>query len=253
MAWGSVGTIGSSQSKAGNQTSLSMTLSAQADANNVVVVLVAKDNINTVDGNNTEVTSVTDSTGANTWNRILGWTNGEGGSQAGAHIEAYYSKISSNIAIGGTITANFAGPSSANDATAMTAWEFTIGAGNIPQIDLGAQALSTDAADPGSLTLSLLPNAEHLFLHGLSAEGPNTDAYTWDADYTQFTGNGTTGNPGGSNIHVRGGWRIFTGTTDTVDVTSTTADRDYAQIYFVLDEVTPPSSTWPGYYNAGWW
>lgn len=73
-----------------------------------------------------------------------------------------------------------------------------------------------------------------LFLHVLGAEGANTDAYTWDADYTQFDGNGTTGAGAASNIHVRGGFRIANLATDTVDVTSTTGDRDYAQVMAIL-------------------
>src|SRR3989304_3546894 len=54
--------------------------------------------------------------------------------------------------------------------------------------------LATDALDPGAITPGSLTSREYLWIHGLAGEGPQTDAYTWDADYTQVSGNGTTGN-----------------------------------------------------------
>lgn len=96
----------------------------------------------------------------------------------------------------------------------------------------------TAGSDPASASISGLGSSrEHLFLHLLGAEGPDTDAYTWDADYTQITGAGTTGGSDTSNIHVRGSWRIATLTGDTVDVTSDTADRDYIQALVALTEI----------------
>ncbi|MGH2362622.1 MAG: hypothetical protein ACRDGM_19015, partial [bacterium] len=95
----------------------------------------------------------------------------------------------------------------------------------------------TSAADPPALTLGSLTSRPYLLLHVLAAEGPETDAYTWDADYTQVAGDGTTGGADDENIHVRGGYRIATLTTDTVDVTSTTADRDYVQGFVAVCEV----------------
>ena len=79
-----------------------------------------------------------------------------------------------------------------------------------------------------------------MFFHTVGAEGPSTDAYTWTASYTNFTPVGTTGGLDDSNIHITGEQRILTGTGDSVDATSTTADRDYAQIYVALAEVSAP-------------
>ncbi len=104
------------------------------------------------------------------------------------------------------------------------------------------------AVDPPAVTISSLASGfQYLLLHLLAGEGPDTDAYTWDADYTQVSGSGTTGGADDTNQHIRGGWRIATLTTDTVDVTSTTADRDYTQIYTALCEVAMDGAfpNWP--------
>lgn len=91
--------------------------------------------------------------------------------------------------------------------------------------------------DPGPLTISGLPNNEYLLLHNLTAAAPDTDAYTWDADYTQIDTFGTSGGAASSNITCLGGWRIATLTTDTVDIQSDTADRDYDQALGALREI----------------
>jgi hypothetical protein len=234
MTFGSGGTLGSNQSKVANQTSIQMTTSAVAEADTLVVVFVAVDNNQTTDGDEGAVTSIVDSAG-NTWVKIAEFCNGQGSAQAGATISVWKSVIATEIASGGTITANLSN-SASRDATAISAWKFTKAASVTVEIGGTPATLATDALDPGAITLGSLASRAYLWIHGLAGEGPQTDAYTWDADYSQITGNGTTGSSAASNMHVRGGYRIFTGTTDTVDVTSTTADRDYAQILAALYE-----------------
>jgi hypothetical protein len=111
--------------------------------------------------------------------------------------------------------------------------------------------------DPSALTNSHLdPNVEYLLLHVLAAYGQQSDAYTWDSDYTQIVGDGTSGhgNAGGTpppgDIHVRGGFRIVTGiSSDTVDVTSTTTDRDYMQAFAAI-RVIDEDGDYPGFPNT---
>lgn len=91
--------------------------------------------------------------------------------------------------------------------------------------------------DPPAVTIGGLPNQEYLLLHVFAAEAPDTDAYTWDADYTQIDTHGTSGGAANTNVTVLGGWRIATLTTDTVDVTSDTADRNYDQALVAVCEV----------------
>lgn len=111
------------------------------------------------------------------------------------------------------------------------------------------RALNTRLADPGSITFggSMASGFEYLLLHCLTAEGPNTDTYTWDSDYTQIAGDGTTGGADDSNMHVRGGWRIATLTNDTVDVTALSTFRDYTQLLTAVCEVSLDGSfpNWP--------
>lgn len=101
--------------------------------------------------------------------------------------------------------------------------------------DEGAQKITNRATDPGAISrVSGQSGREYLWLHSLGAEGPNSDTYTWDSDYTQIAGDGTTGGADDSNIHLRGGWRIATITSDTVDVTAGTPTRDYTQVMVKL-------------------
>jgi len=103
--------------------------------------------------------------------------------------------------------------------------------------DNGPVVVTSRAIDPPAITIGGLDSQAYLFLHTLGAEGPNTDTYTWDADYTQIAQAGTSGGVDDTNITVNGGYRVATLTTDTVDVTSLTADRDYTQVYVALCEV----------------
>src|SRR3972149_5963561 len=105
MTFASGGTLGSNQSKTTNQTSIAMTTSAVAEADTLVVVFVAVDNNQTTDGDEGAVTSIVDSA-SNTWVKVAEFCNGQGAAQAGATISVWKSVIATEIASGGTITAN---------------------------------------------------------------------------------------------------------------------------------------------------
>ena len=103
-------------------------------------------------------------------------------------------------------------------------------------------------SDPAGLSFTFPESAfpvadrEILYLHALGFRGPVTDAFTWDADYTQITAAGSnTGTPNDDRT-IRGGYRIATlsGNADSIDVTSTTADRSWAQVMQALVEVNEP-------------
>lgn len=240
-AWSSLNTLGSVQSKAADQATLVLTTTATLEAGNVGVLCVAFDNWETVgDGDGEDITSVVDSAG-NTWTKGRELSVTVGGAQKdGAVSSLWYVKAATQLSSGGTITITFdAAETAAFDATAATAWEFSITSGNVVT-NAGASTAVSQGVDPDAITISSLTNQAYLWAHCLAGEGPNGDAYTWDADYTTMTANGTTGGSAATNMHVRGGFRVFTGTTDTVDVTSTTADRDYAQVYVALLEEAPP-------------
>ena len=234
MAWGSLNTLGSNQIKTSGTNNLTITTTAIAEVGNVIIVIVAGDNIAIVDGDSTNV-SITDAAG-NTYTRAKEWTNDISGAGTGAVAAIFYSKVTTQLNSGALITIT---TTSAITAKAASAWEFSIGAGNVVSVQ-GSAGLSTDGADPAAITISGLTSAEYLWIHCVAHEGPNTDAFTQDIDYLSLDANGTTAGGAASNMSVRGGRRIFTGTTDTVDVTYTAAD--HAQAYVALKEAAPPAA-----------
>lgn len=229
MAFGSVGTIGTASSGTLNQASLVLTTGATAEAGNLVVVLIAVDNTGTTDADHSEISGVADSAG-NTWTKAREFTNGQGTAQTGATVSAWFSQLANQLTSGGTITASFTTAASA-DATAMSAWEFTASAAVSVA---SATELAGDAADPAAITLSGLASKEYLFIHALAYEGGAAVVFTQDADYTTITQAGQ--GVGAAGMVVYGGFRILTGTGDTVDV-ATDTDRDHAQVLIALEEV----------------
>lgn len=176
---------------------------------------------------------VTDSKG-NTYTLIGNLAHGS----VGAGLIAI-SQLDTQLETTDTITHTWT--SGSNVAKGISAWEYSLGAGK-RWAQISFTSFATLAADPGAITLGSLPSREWLMLHLLAAEAPSTDAYTWDADYTQIVAAGTTGGVADTNMTTLGGFRIATLTTDTVDVTSTTADRDYIQVLVAIEETTPYGS-----------
>src|SRR3989304_7222955 len=125
MAWTSVGSIGGAQ-HTGSQNTVVMTTNATAVAGSVVVISVAIDNTSTTDGNTTEVSSITDSVGGNTWTKAREFCNSQGAAASGATVSVWYSKLTNTIPSGGTITAILA---NSVTAKAISAWEFSVAAG----------------------------------------------------------------------------------------------------------------------------
>lgn len=249
MSWSHIAQIANGNSLDANQTSFVLTTTAAAEVGNVLVMLIAKDNATTGGGDtDAEITDVVDSVG-NVWRRIANETNA-GTVQTTTACCVWYTQVTIELPSGGTVTSTFAGTTTGNDATAGIIQEFSVTTGNYIAFRGSGSGdvavLATDAADPGAITLGSLTSQEYLWIHGLSAEGESTDAYTWDADYTQFTVAGANTGTASTSQHITGGFRVFTGTTDTVDVASDTADRDYAQVLCVLREVASGAGTVTG-------
>lgn len=228
MAFASVGSLGSvGDTSAG--TSIALTTSATAEAGNLVVVAVAKDNAATADAQTSEVTSITDSAGGNTWTKLGEYCNSEGAANAGATVSLWASILANQIGSGGTITANF---SDSRTASAISAWEFTIGAGSTISVS-SLQVLANDLADPGSMTISGLSNVERLYFRATALER-NTGIWTVTASYTAIAiGLANTGTSG-TSMEVGGEFRILTGTGDTSDPTWASADN--ASVYVAILE-----------------
>lgn len=228
MAIASVGSLGSvGDTSAG--TSIALTTSATAEAGNLVIVAIGKDNSQTTDGQTSEVSSITDSAGGNTWTKLGEYCNGEGSAAAGAVVSLWASILANQIASSGTITANF---SHSPASSAISAWEFTIGAGSTISVS-SLQVLANDFADPGSMAISGLSNVERLYFRATALER-NTGIWTVTASYTAISiGLANTGTSG-TSMEVGGEFRILTGTGDTSD--PTWAAADCASVYVAILE-----------------
>lgn len=232
MAFASVGTLGTVQNKT-SQTSTSLTTSASASAGDLVVLVIAKDNVSTTDGETSEVSSVTDS-GGNTWTKAKEYTNGEGAAAEGSTVSVWYSRLTTGISSGGTITANYG---SATVAKALSAWKFTVGASVSVVASVTGAADATSTA--GSLSLSGLTSKEYLFFRGSSREGAGTsDSFTATSGFTKISWAGNTGGASATNnIKVQGEFKIATSTGETSNPTDTQTG-DWASVFFALQEFT---------------
>jgi len=235
VAFGTPTNRGTTQSKTANQASFVLNTSSAIPLGELAIIIIAVDNNSAVNEDEGAVTSVTDPQG-NTWAKALEWCAPGGGAQLGATVSVWYSTITTEIPSATLITVNLSN-SASRDASAATVRSCTRDTGKTIAIEQTASVTTVSGTDPEPISLSGMPSQEYLLVHGMAAEGPNTDAYTWDADYTQFSANGTTGGGAATNMHVRGGHRVATLTGDTVDVTSTTADRDCSQVLIAFEEV----------------
>jgi hypothetical protein len=102
--------------------------------------------------------------------------------------------------------------------------------------------------DPAALTISGLDaSREYLLLHSLVSYGQAADGFSsWDSDYSQIVGDGTSGHGNGGGAptpgdqQIRGGYRIVTGlSSDTVDVTASGTTRDTMQAIAALVSIEP--------------
>lgn len=227
---------GTATSKTASQT-LVISPTDTIPAGALLVMFLAWDNNNTGTddlGGISEQHWVSDSAG-NVWTTYAsGQTRGAGGQNLGVHAAIHVCILETQLTTASTITAKL-GTGNSLVAKAISIHEFALSS-SAHRIYLADRSSGQSiASDPASLGIGF----GQLFLHVLGAEGPDTDAYTWDSDYTQITGAGTTGGSDDSNVHVRGGYRIATLSSDTVDVASTTADRDYWQALIALVEYVP--------------
>lgn len=238
MAFANIGADGTAQSSTANQTSASVTLLADANIGNLLVIIVAVDNNQTTDGDEGAVTSVTDSAGGNTWTKGLEFCNGQGSAQAGATCSLWSSVITNKITSGGTdVTVNFSN-STSRDKSVILANLFSIGAGSTVAIE-ATNSLANDGADPGSLNATT-SNIECLRIRGIASETNSATALTTTTNWTLFTsGNQTSGGGSASNMAARGEFRISTGTSDASDPTFVAADT--ASVYVAFKEVVTAS------------
>lgn len=230
MTWSHVGgtkTLSNKTSATSDTTASGFTSLGQAG--DVHIVCIAIDNVGTTDGDLGDVVSVTD-TKSNTYSKAKQQTNGQGAAAAGACAAIYWTKMWAAFTSTDTFTVNYNG-SVAAKGFAGRIYRPT---GDTITVDDSTSSVG-DAADPAAVTLTPPSgNREYLWVAVIASEGPITDTFTNDADYTISDSPGTSGGGAASNMSCFSSRRIFTGSTDTYDAALTA--RDHAQVYVALKE-----------------
>ena len=239
MAFGSVAALGTAFSTANNQVSLVLTTAGIVDVGRLVVLIIAVDNAQTTTGDSTAVSGVTSSV-ANIWVRAVGFANAPGGvAQAGADISIWYSKITTEIPAGGTITATFANAALA-DASAMTGVRVVVPS----EVDIEATNTRADtAAVMGSLDATTA-NIECFRVRAIASESSANAFLTQTSGWTRFavviSGAGTSD----TEMGCRGEYITSTGTNGASAPSGGAGVCDHASAYVAFKErgVVPVSS-----------
>lgn len=203
-------------------TTWSPATSAQLDAGDVGVCVVAKDETGggTTDGDAAQYTSMVDQA-ANAWIEVGEYCNMNTSTAAdGACVAIYYTKATNSLASGALVTFTF---SASTTRKAATCWAFN---GDSVTVTAGTNGAPYDAADPGSLTVASGSAQEHLFIRASACESNDT-GYTADGDYTTFTHTSSTSDSGAADTSMgaRAEYRIATESTSAAsDPTYVAAD-----------------------------
>lgn len=204
MAFTSFAALGSGQSKSA-ATTIVLTTSAAAAVGDLVVVQITKDNSGTTTGATSEVTNVTDSAG-NTYTKGDEYTSADGAANAGTVAAIWYSRITSALGSGGTITATF---TASVTAKAISACKVTTAAAIAV---IGSSGVTvTGSADCGNITLGTYASREYFWVRMQSIERDfSAGLYTASTGATAFAENGTTGGSSVSNQQLYAEYRIAT-------------------------------------------
>lgn len=223
MAFGTVGALIAANN---NASSTSWTPAAAGNAMSVGqlgVVSVATDNVDTTDGPSVQHI-LSDSVG-NEWRKVYEYENSQAAAGAGATVSLWICVVEFAFSVTDTLTLTLR---NAVTSKSMIGYIFSTGSDFY-----GVEAVSflvNTAADAGSMTLSSLRNAEHLFIRAIATENTST-AFTPSTNYTSF---GTPSAASGG-MAARGEFRIYTGTTDTSDPTTVAADQ--SSVYVAIREL----------------
>lgn len=244
MAFSSYGSLGTASLKGAavsNIATISMNPNRNVPTNRLVVVWYGGDSWHSpASGENDPLNTMMDcrDSAGNVYTTVAGATDGQ--SNIYSECAIFVGFIRYPLTTSDTITCRqWVETPGQTTARGMSAEEFSTDSTTQWAVhDRLVTKVTNRATNPGAISVSGgQANRQYLYLHALSAEGPNTDTYTWDSTYTQIAGDGTTGGADDTNIHIRGGYRIATITGDTVSVTANTPTRDYTQILQSITEI----------------
>lgn len=164
--------------------------------------------------------------------------------RVGAMTHLYITRVQYALTAGDHITVQMTGEPGVNWASAISVEEFDFGEGNTWAVDQNFTFRRDLGTDPASLGHNTPTDREWLYVHGIATEGPITDSFTWTANFTPITFDGTNTGTVTNDMSIRGGWRIHESTSEGVNVTNnTSATRDSTQVMRAVCAV--PVSTFP--------
>lgn len=196
-------------------TTVGVSPSQSISSGQLVVVTFVGDNMGTTQGATTAVTCADDQ--SNTYTRLFEYTQTGGSSSDGATVAVFYSILDTGIGTGDTVT-----------CTHSNVVSRSIGLVEYSLSGTGVSVAGTNAAygtgTGPSVTLGSLSSAAYLWIGAVGREGYGDSSYTQDSDYSDHTAHGTTGGGPASNTQHVGGYRTYTGTSDTYAPTVVTGD-----------------------------
>jgi beta-glucanase (GH16 family) len=239
MAFVSQGQWANSQNKTAG-TTLVFNANATAPVGSFIVLVIAKDNAATANGQTSEVTGISSNTG-NTWTKAQEYTQAQGSAGAGATCAVWFCNVTTQIANGASFTINFA---QSITAKTCSAWLYTMDSNMVGAVASTA-VLGNAGADPGSMAISGLASANYLFVRGIALEYSSFDMIE-TSGFTPFGTDCTSGGTTDTNMSVAGEWKIATATGATSDPTLSAVDNASVFVAFKMNSTggsTPPPSS----------
>jgi len=236
MTWAFAANITPGSNKTANQTTLSLTYTA--NINDFVVFGIAIDNNASIDGSDAIISNIysTDGTKFNSW---ANYCNSKGEPTDGVTGQLIYGFAQSSAS--NTITIELLN-STSRDASAWAGARFTKDPNTF--ISGAFSAVANDFVDPSSLSITS-PDTETLRVRLVASESSTTNALTTTASFTEIPGTNTSGGTSNSNVGIRMEWIIYTGTNIASNPTLYSATHVSLYTYFL--ETT---NTFPQYLSA---
>jgi hypothetical protein len=223
-----------------SDTSIAISPSGSIAVNSIALLVFGLDNLNDTDNAASTRSSVADNLG-NTWNVGIEWTCNPGAASAtGAIAGLAWARVLNEITITDAVTLDI---NSAVTAKVIGLSDFTVGAGKTVSI-VGSAGSHAHAGGGYTVTVSGLVSESHLWIGASVREFDVTATLPQDAAYTSIHGvsNISSGESGGSTqVVMKPGYRIVTGTSDTYDAGGgTSSDAAHILVAFAeVDAATP--------------
>lgn len=204
--------------EAASDTSLTVSPTANLTIGKLVIVSAVTDNAQTTDGTST-LHTITDTTGANTWTKVLEETETDGAANDGSTTSLWYTIVSNTIATTDSITLTLGSARTAKTIGVVEA-TFDYGTNTIAYSAVAATHSTTGSNTSISQVRSAMTNREYLFygLHG--AEG-NDNSKTAIANYAERY-DIRSGSTASTAVQHHIATRILTGTGDTFTTSAVT-------------------------------